>query len=815
MAFVLTQTQSILQSNCFLMRKIAFSILCLLLFGIGNGVKAQQIDSMMSVYAEGFPKEKIHIHFDRPVYNTGDTLYYKVYLLSGNEPSVLSKNLYVEWYDTTGTLIKQTVAPLYQATAKGSFEIPANYGGGFLHVKAFTRWMLNDDVAYIYQKNIPINGGNLVIGRMPSPTRVDIFPESGTLVEGVNSRVAFKAINQAGLPVKIKGVVVDAQKKVLDSLKVQHDGMGVFVLKPLPGQQYQLNWKDEFGRAGTTPVKDIKKEGVVLTVRANNEKAFLQFERSEPASANFKQMNLLVHMNQSLMYKVGLKMSERNFQRAEIPIDELPTGIVQFTLFTSDWIPVAERIAFVNNHTHDFNAKINPIVTNLGKRALNKFDIFVSDTTVTNMSVAVIDANANTSDPHSIFSNFLLASEIKGYVHNPSYYFQSDADSIMSRLDLVMMTNGWRKINWEKLREGIGPQLKYMPEAEYMTLKGTVFGIKPGMVKDQQLNFVLAAKDSSKTLQFAAIDANGNFEQPGIFFYDTVKVYYGFNNNSKLSGATQVKIENGLLRKENGAKVGLGNLPPIWGGIDSMAIVRMNFLLSEQEKLRRLKASTTLAEVVVKTKTKSKIEIMDETYTSGLFSRGDGYSFDLTEGTNLAIDIFTYLQGKVAGLQVTGSGPAVNLNWRGGRPDIYLNEIRSDVSMVSTIPVADVAYIKVFRPPFFGTGAGGGSGAIVVYTKKGGGQSKGSQNVKGLESTLLSGYSIFKEFYNPVYDKTAASFEPDTRNTLYWNPYIMTNKRSPRYPIEFFNNDVSTKLKIVLEGLNANGKMTRVERILE
>jgi hypothetical protein len=797
------------------MRKIAFSILCLLLFGIGNGVKAQQIDSMMSVYAEGFPKEKIHIHFDRPVYNTGDTLYYKVYLLSGNEPSVLSKNLYVEWYDTTGTLIKQTVAPLYQATAKGSFEIPANYGGGFLHVKAFTRWMLNDDVAYIYQKNIPINGGNVVIGRMPSPTRVDIFPESGTLVEGVNSRVAFKAINQAGLPVKIKGVVVDAQKKVLDSLKVQHDGMGVFVLKPLPGQQYQLNWKDEFGRAGTTPVKDIKKEGVVLTVRANNEKAFLQFERSEPASANFKQMHLLVHMNQSLMYKVGLKMSERNFQRAEIPIDELPTGIVQFTLFTSDWIPVAERIAFVNNHTHDFNAKINPIVTNLGKRALNKFDIFVSDTTVTNMSVAVIDANANTSDPHSIFSNFLLASEIKGYVHNPSYYFQSDADSIMSRLDLVMMTNGWRKINWEKLREGIGPQLKYMPEAEYMTLKGTVFGIKPGMVKDQQLNFVLAAKDSSKTLQFAAIDANGNFEQPGIFFYDTVKVYYGFNNNSKLSGATQVKIENGLLRKENGAKVGLGNLPPIWGGIDSMAIVRMNFLLSEQEKLRRLKASTTLAEVVVKTKTKSKIEIMDETYTSGLFSRGDGYSFDLTEGTNLAIDIFTYLQGKVAGLQVTGSGPAVNLNWRGGRPDIYLNEIRSDVSMVSTIPVADVAYIKVFRPPFFGTGAGGGSGAIVVYTKKGGGQSKGSQNVKGLESTLLSGYSIFKEFYNPVYDKTAASFEPDTRNTLYWNPYIMTNKRSPRYPIEFFNNDVSTKLKIVLEGLNANGKMTRVERILE
>ncbi|BDQ11212.1 hypothetical protein [Sediminibacterium sp. TEGAF015] len=796
------------------MRKFIFSIVCLLFWGIGTSLKAQQIDSMMSVYAEGFPKEKIHIHFDRPVYNTGDTLFYKVYLLAANEPSMLSKNLYVEWYDTTGTLIKQTVAPLFQSTARGSFEIPAKYSGGFLHVKAFTRWMLNDDPAYLFQKNIPINGGNVVLGRMPSPTRVDIFPESGSLVEGVNSRVAFKAINQIGLPVKIKGVLIDAQKKVLDSLKVQHDGMGLFVLKPLPGQQYQLNWTDEYGRTGTTPIKDIKKEGVVLTVRTNNEKAFLQFERSEPASANFKQMNLLVHMNQSLLYKVGLKMSERNYQRAEIPIDELPTGIVQFTLFTADWIPVAERIVFINNHTHDFNAKINPIVTNLGKRALNKFDIFVSDTTMTNMSVAVIDANANTNDPHSIFSNFLLASEIKGYVHNPSYYFQSDADSIMNRLDLVMMTNGWRKINWEKLKEGIGPQLKYMPETEYMSLKGSVFGIKPVMVKDQQLNFVLAAKDSSKTLQFAAIDANGNFEQPGIFFYDTVKVYYGFNNNSKLSGATQVKIENGLLRKENGAKVGLGAIPPVWGGIDSMAIARMNFYLTEQEKLRKLMASASLSEVVVKTRTKSKLEILDETYSSGLFSGMNGYSFDLTDGTVAALDIFTFLQGRVAGLQVTGTGPSASLTWRGGMPDIYLNELRSDIPMVANIPIADIAYLKVFRPPFFGTGAGGGSGAIVIYTKKGG-TSKGSQNVKGLESTLLSGYSTFKEFYNPIYDKTTVAFEPDTRNTLYWNPYIITNKKSPRYPIEFYNNDVSTKLKIVLEGFNASGKMTRVERILE
>ncbi|MGF2049545.1 hypothetical protein ACQUET_12715, partial [Lactococcus lactis] len=67
---------------------------------------------MMSVYAERAPREKIHVHFDRDIYNPEETIFYKVYLLSGNQLSELSKNMYVEWYDTTGTLIKQTIAPL-------------------------------------------------------------------------------------------------------------------------------------------------------------------------------------------------------------------------------------------------------------------------------------------------------------------------------------------------------------------------------------------------------------------------------------------------------------------------------------------------------------------------------------------------------------------------------------------------------------------------------------------------------------------------------------------------------------------------------
>ncbi len=82
------------------------------------------------------------------------------------------------------------------------------------------------------------------------------------------------------------------------------------------------------------------------------------------------------------------------------------------------------------------------------------------------------------------------------------------------------------------------------------------------------------------------------------------------------------------------------------------------------------------------------------------------------------INIFTYLQGKVAGLQINTGGGQPCLQWRGGSPQLYLDQTPADASMVSSLSVNDVAYIKVFRPPFMG-GFNGANGAIAIYTRRG------------------------------------------------------------------------------------------------
>ncbi|OYZ47418.1 MAG: hypothetical protein B7Y15_14345, partial [Bacteroidetes bacterium 24-39-8] len=513
-------------------------------FVFHHTVNAQQVDSLMAVYDEQFPKEKVHIHFDRTIYNKEETIFYKVYLQMASYPSEMSKNMYVAWFDTSGNLLKQTAAPLFQSTAKGSFDIPANYKGDFIHVKAFTRWMLNEDSAFVFEKNIPINSGKPTssIQKIVLKSRVDLFPESGNLVQGVNNRIAFKATNQFGTPVLIKGFLVNDKNKVLDTIKAVHDGMGVFNLKPIAGEKYQLNWTDELGQKGNTVLPQPKLQGVVLKLTADYEKAYAQVERTLDVPTNFKKFKLLVHQNQQLIYTVDFKGEEKLIQKAALPIYELPTGIVQFSLFTDDWKPIAERIVFVNNRLHEYNAKLSIPMIDLKKRGKNVIEILVSDTASTNMSLSVTDASIVLPEQQSIYSDLLLSSDIKGKVHNPAYYFSSDADSVAAHLDLVMMTNGWRRFDWDKLINGDFPKWTYPRETDFLKLTGMVYGNQAlANTKDLQLNLVISGKDSSSKLLFLPVAKDGSFEQTGVLFYDTVRVYYSFNNNPKLTEQTQVK----------------------------------------------------------------------------------------------------------------------------------------------------------------------------------------------------------------------------------------------------------------------------------
>lgn len=118
---------------------------------------------------------------------------------------------------------------------------------------------------------------------------------------------------------------------------------------------------------------------------------------------------------------------------------------------------------------------------------------------------------------------------------------------------------------------------------------------------------------------------------------------------------------------------------------------------------------------------KDYITQLNEKYTSGLFRSAQAHFFvPMNEPAALGnITVFQYLQGRVPGLQVYNAS-VFNpyLLYRFGYPAFFLNEMRVDARTLASIPMSDIAIVKVFTPPFLG-GFGGGNGAIAVYTKEG------------------------------------------------------------------------------------------------
>lgn len=802
----------------------AFRSLFLLFFiaGLYAPASAQKIDSMMNIYRDNFPHEKIYVQFDKSYYTAGDKIWFKAYLMNGPFQSEISRTVFAELINDNGAVVQQATIPVLNASAASNFEIPLNYPGRSLHFRAYTKWMLNFDTGFLYEKNLPLITTASTAAAKPAAnaTTLQFFPEGGDLVSSLESVLAFKANDNYGMPVKVRGYIKNGAGKKGADFATGHDGMGSLRFTPVKGETYSAVWKDSTGKENTTVLPQPKTAGVVLGAIGSTGSVVYTVKRTEEGSDAFKQLIVEAHMDQQLVYRAKMKLDENPSNSGRVPVDQLPSGILQLTVFNANWQPLAERVIFVNNNDYIFDAQFRPLLKSLAKRGKNVIEIEVSDTSLSNLSVAVTDLNANAplENEDNIYSHLLLAADLKGYIHNPGYYFNSFADSVVQQLDLVMLTHGWRRFKWEDLAQGKLPVIKY-PVENFITLSGTAVGVDPGKLgKDNQMNLIFQFKDSTKQFMFAEVDKAGKFSLPGLVFYDTAKVYYQLNGKSRQTGSLSLNVDNSLLKgypflqAANTSNTGL--LPP------ADVIAKNKALLEQtiQQENERGKKAKMLQEVIVRARTRSAEQKLDERYASGLFRGGDGYSFDLTGDVAASgyISLFNYLQGKVPGLQISNSGPmGATLSWRGGAPDLYLNEMRTDASAISSLSMSDIAYVKVMRPPFFGSAGGGGNGAIAVYTKKGG-EATGGNDFRGLSQVTITGYTPVREFYSPNYaQENPLNDLTDLRTTIYWEPFIFLGKEKKKISLNFYNNDISKAYRVVIEGVNDAGKLTRVEEVVK
>jgi len=776
----------------------------------------QSIDTLFNNYVAATPQEKIHLHLDRNTYAAGETIFFKAYLQSAGSPSYISSNLYVDFYNDSGKLVQHTMWPIMAASARGNFDIPFKYGGERLHLKAYTQWMKNAGADFFYQHQFNI------VPLIPNPkknpvqanVRLQFFPEGGNWVYGLPANLAFKATLPDGLPATVQGKIENQKGDSIADFSTWHNGMGTVLLTPENGMSYYAIWKSQDGATNKTELPKPLDQGATITVSHFDTALNYVIYKSANAATTFDMIHVLATINQQVVYKANLKMQNQSIISKQWNITDLPTGIIQLSFFDANWQPFAERVVMLNNENYSFNALVQADTINTKPRGYNSIEVEVPVSYAANMSLAVTDADADEPAKKNIYTSLLLQGDVRGYIHNAADYFTDTSTQARDKMDLVMLTNGWRKYNWQAITTATPPTIAFAAEQSYITLSGKVEALSKRQIQKINNLFLFAVgKDSSKNMFLVPLEASGNFTLNGLIFFDTVLVYLRFNDKINNNYFEYALNSNITLQPDSLFAVPLHQFR--LGDTTAKTLAR--YLAEEQLKQEQNGKWNDLGTVKVKTTVKkTRIEELEEKYTSALFRSFDAYTFDIEKDINAigANSVLFFIRGRVGGIRIGNDASGLPLiTWRGAQTSIYLNEVLTDAATLEAVSMNDVAYIKAFPPPFFGGQFGGVGGAIVVYTKRGS-DSESPDRSPGMKRKTVVGFSAIKQFYSPDY-ATINSTDKDLRTTLYWNPAVLTNSENRKLKLHFYNNDQTRRFRIILEGMNEDGKLIRVEKVIE
>ena len=260
--------------------------------------------------------------------------------------SALSGILYVELINGKDSILKRITLGLNAGTAPGDLELPYNIAGGIYHIQAYTNWMRNDGPAYFYNQLItiasfskditPVNKAltQRVDGASPQvQDKIDLqfFPEGGSLINGMRSKIAFKAINQNGLAEEIQGTITDNLGNEVASFASQRLGMGVFPLEPQKGKSYLAKIIAADGSRFSVPLPAALDSGFILSVNGNLADSI--YIKVAAKGVPDKAFYLIAQSGGRYYFAAGRKLENAAFT-ATLAKNRFPSGILQFTLFS-------------------------------------------------------------------------------------------------------------------------------------------------------------------------------------------------------------------------------------------------------------------------------------------------------------------------------------------------------------------------------------------------------------------------------------------------------------------------------------------------
>lgn len=786
---------------------ISVLFLVLLSFTSSNN-PLERIIAGFDRYLEELPQEKVYLHFDRPYYAAGEKIWFKAYLTAGafHSPSSLSNTIYVELVDEQGKLMKQHKLFSINGSAAGDFALPDSLKSGNYLVRAYTQWMKNFDQDYFFHQSMKIWNPDNNISQASSKVNneeqlnVSFYPEGGDMVNGIPSKVAFKAIGPDGLSKTIKGKVVDDSGEVISEIESNVLGMGAFSFIPQKDRSYFAVIE---GKEIALP--KAKESGLVMGVTnlPGSDNLLVGVEATK--DKNYKDLYILAQTRGVVCYAARAELAS-NRMSTKIPKANFPGGVAQITVIDQNGLPVAERLVFVDNEEEHLNLKVTSDKKTYKPREKVTLDIQVNDAegdpVVTNLSLAVRDDSQVLTDENreTIRTYLLMSSELRGNIESPGYYFNEKNKDRREALDHLLLTQGWRRFSFEEAIEPQSVQPEYSIE-KGLTIKGKLlnkYNDKP--IEEGKVTF-LSYYPIMNILE-ASTKESGEFAIHPVIYFDSAQIVLtGENKRGKKNSVEPVVYEKPEFPDVEFPLTSLNKTQSEFErNFIAKSIERRQFDMAFDEKTIMLK------EIGVKAKRNN----FDDLYASS-YGRGSVYKrVEDDPGLQNMVHPLQLIQGRVPGVQIWGGENnweiqvrGINSILAGTEPLIMIDDIPVPLESLNGISVQDIKGYRIWKGPETAVfGVRGANGVIGFYTKKGYSVSKPQEGVVTFKD---NGYHITREFYAPKYDvKKPEHIKPDIRATLFWAPFIQTDSTG-HASVTFYNHDLETSVTGIIEGISNTG----------
>ncbi len=116
------------------------------------------IKRKLTKYNDALPEDRVYLHFDKPFYEPGESIWFSAYVRDGQtlKPSHKSDIVHVELLNPKGGVEKKITIISKNGKAAGDFSLDNEALGGIYKIRAYTNWMKNEGEENAFERELQV-----------------------------------------------------------------------------------------------------------------------------------------------------------------------------------------------------------------------------------------------------------------------------------------------------------------------------------------------------------------------------------------------------------------------------------------------------------------------------------------------------------------------------------------------------------------------------------------------------------------------------------------------------------------------------------